>query len=151
MDNAKGNGMNKVQQQAQDKLVTAIAFLENAQAQGVDAEHEEILSDAFALLRGLQQPADFGDFGFEMVDFSDDGTVWEVCCKGARYGEVRSEYDGGAWIEYVDGTVDDADDNAIVQELISTLHTIERILWDAEFDDIVQTAREAMRVKYSKQ
>ena len=48
--------MNKVQQQAQDKLVTAIAFLENAQAQGVAAEHEEILSDAdaFALLRSLQ-------------------------------------------------------------------------------------------------
>ena len=143
--------MNEVQQRAQDKLVTAIAFLDNAQAQGVAAEHEEILSDAFALLRGLQQQADFGDFGFELLDYNDNGTVWEVYCKGARYGWVHSEYDGGAWIKYMDGTVNDADANAEVQALISDLHTIERILWDAEFDDIVRTARHALNVKYSKQ
>ena len=143
--------MNTVQQQAQEKLVTAIAFLENAQAQGVDAEHEEFLSDAFALLRGLQQQADFGDFGFELLDSGDDGTVWEVYTRGALYGKVCSEYDGGAWIEYADGTVNDADANAIVQALISDLHTIERILWNAEFDDIVQTARHALNVKYSAQ
>ena len=135
------------------KLVAQQAFLDNARAQGVDAEHEEFLDKGFALLQGLQQQADFGDFTFKFATSAEQeengDTVFEAYCKGARYGKVCSVHDGGAFIEYADGTFNDADNNAIVQELISTLHTIEEILWNAEFDDIVQTAREAMRVKYS--
>ena len=135
------------------KLVAQQAFLDNARAQGVDAEHEEFLDKGFALLQGLQQQADFGDFTFKFATSAEQDengdTVFEAYCKGAFYGRVCSVYDGGAFVELADGTFNDADDNAIVQELISTLHTIEEILWNAEFDDIVQTAREAMRVKYS--
>ena len=145
--------MNTVQQQAQDKLVTAIAFLENARAQGVDAEHEEFLDKGFALLQGLQQQADFGDFTFKFATSAEQDengdTVFEAYCKGAFYGRVCSVYDGGAFVELADGTVDDADANASVQALINDLHTIEEILWNAEFDDIVQTARHALNVKYS--
>lgn len=134
------------------KLVAQIAFLDSARAQGVDAEDAEFLDKGFALLRGLQQQADFGDFEFkfatsaEQEDIGD--TVFEAYCKGAFYGKVGSVYDGGAFIEYANGTFDGADGNAIVQALISDLHTIEEILWNAEFDNIVQTAREAVRAKY---
>lgn len=138
------------------KLVAQQAFLDNAQAQGVDADDAEFLASGFALLRSLQERANFGDFAFKFATseqqvFEELVTIINVYCKGAFYGKVCSgeDCDELAYIELADGTINDADVNAVVQVLISELGAIEGILRNAEFDDIVQTAREAMRVKYS--